>query len=47
MKNYKNLINEVINKKLCCYCGTCEGICPENAIELKNDNINEIGVCKN
>jgi coenzyme F420 hydrogenase subunit beta len=47
MKNYTDLIGEVIEKDLCCYCGTCEGICPENAIETSYYNIKETGHCTN
>jgi coenzyme F420 hydrogenase subunit beta len=45
MKNYRNLIDEVIKKNLCCYCGTCEGVCPVNAIEVSINNIKEINNC--
>lgn len=31
-------LDEVINSGLCCNCGTCEGICPTNAIKLQIDN---------
>lgn len=37
-KKFDILINNVINKNLCCGCGTCVGICPTNAITFK-DNI--------
>jgi coenzyme F420 hydrogenase subunit beta len=47
MKNYKNLISDVINKDLCCYCGTCEGVCPENVIALSHEGIKGTGKCTN
>jgi coenzyme F420 hydrogenase subunit beta len=31
-------IQDVIDNDLCCNCGTCEGICPKNAIKLILDN---------
>ncbi|WP_052374312.1 Coenzyme F420 hydrogenase/dehydrogenase, beta subunit C-terminal domain [Methanobacterium sp. SMA-27] len=31
-------IQDVIDNDLCCNCGTCEGICPKNAIRLILDN---------
>lgn len=30
----KRLIRMEIDKRLCCYCGTCVNICPQGAIEL-------------
>lgn len=31
-------LTEVINNGLCCNCGTCEGVCPTNAIKLQIDS---------
>ena len=31
-------IQKTIDNDLCCNCGTCEGMCPENAIKLVLDN---------
>nr|WP_319374725.1 Coenzyme F420 hydrogenase/dehydrogenase, beta subunit C-terminal domain [uncultured Methanobacterium sp.] len=32
-------LTEVIDSGLCCNCGTCEGICPNNAVELQIDHL--------
>jgi coenzyme F420 hydrogenase subunit beta len=37
-------INGVLNSGLCCGCGTCAGICPQNAIEMVIDQIRGIYV---
>ncbi len=30
-----NVVREVVTKSLCCGCGVCAGVCPENAIEMR------------
>ncbi len=41
-----------INRDKCCYCGGCVGVCPQNALELRetilvvDDNkCNKCGIC--
>lgn len=35
-----NNIEDVFNEGLCCNCGTCEGLCPQNAVKIEiNDKI--------
>ena len=47
MKNYRHLEEQVISKQLCCYCGTCVGICPEKSITLNNRTPQISGKCIN
>lgn len=41
-----------IDEKKCMRCGGCVGVCPQNALELKewgierNDKCNSCGICK-
>lgn len=56
-ENFNLLIETVINKQLCCGCGTCVGVCPNNAIDFRNHNYypewldenkcNDCGFCVN
>lgn len=39
MKNYNNLKTEIIDQELCCFCGTCAGLCPTRAIYTENEKI--------
>ncbi|ODS43089.1 MAG: ferredoxin [Candidatus Altiarchaeales archaeon IMC4] len=40
-----------INKDRCCYCGGCVGVCPQNAMDLReteiriSENCTRCGVC--
>ncbi|ODS39017.1 ferredoxin [Candidatus Altiarchaeales archaeon WOR_SM1_SCG] len=40
-----------INHDKCCYCGGCVGVCPQDALELKetllvvDEKCNECGIC--
>lgn len=56
-KNFQWLYENIINKQLCCGCGTCVGVCPTDAIDFRNHNYypewlyenkcNECGFCVN
>ncbi|MCK4731134.1 MAG: 4Fe-4S binding protein, partial [Methanophagales archaeon] len=37
-ENFHWLCEDVINKQLCCGCGTCVGVCPTNAIDFEEYN---------
>ncbi len=37
-KGFERLYEEVISKGLCTVCGSCSGICPNQAIEMRIDN---------
>lgn len=39
MSSYKDLNKHVITKNLCCYCGTCVGVCPKNVLVAENETI--------
>lgn len=39
MSSYKDLIKHVITKRLCCYCGTCVGICPKDVLVAVDEEI--------
>ncbi|MFW6030781.1 MAG: Coenzyme F420 hydrogenase/dehydrogenase, beta subunit C-terminal domain [Halanaerobiales bacterium] len=56
--NFNNLKTKVLDKDLCCGCGTCIGICPTNCIDIYPDinqnpvmlnqqDCNECGLCYN
>ncbi|MFH1403597.1 MAG: 4Fe-4S binding protein [Candidatus Altiarchaeota archaeon] len=41
-----------VNRRVCLYCGGCVGVCPQNAIELREtlididqDKCNDCGLC--
>ena len=34
-KGFDDLLKEVINPGLCTVCGTCAGVCPRQAIEMR------------
>jgi len=36
-QNRKDNVGEVISNNLCCWCGFCEGICPQNCIKQQYD----------
>lgn len=45
---FKQLEQEIINKGLCTYCGTCVGICPTQTIQPVNEQIrNTLDSCVN
>ncbi|WP_273277814.1 Gfo/Idh/MocA family oxidoreductase [Methanothrix soehngenii] len=56
-ENFNLLFETVINKQLCCGCGTCVGVCPNNAIDFRDNNYypewfkenkcNDCGFCVN
>lgn len=42
-----------VNRNKCCYCGGCVGVCPGDAMELKevvleidSEKCNECGICR-
>ncbi|MDE7169991.1 MAG: 4Fe-4S dicluster domain-containing protein, partial [Mucispirillum sp.] len=39
MNGFKELKDTVIDKQLCCFCGTCIGVCPSEYIGYKDENI--------
>ncbi|GAG74426.1 unnamed protein product [marine sediment metagenome] len=56
-ENFNWLIENVINKHLCCGCGTCVGVCPTDVIDFKEhgyypewldeNKCNDCGFCVN
>lgn len=56
-KNFNLLIENIINKQLCCGCGTCVGVCQTDAIDFRDhnyypewldeDKCNDCGFCVN
>jgi len=44
-KTYNDLKKDIIDKQICVSCGTCEAVCPVNAIELKETIPNLVGNC--
>jgi coenzyme F420 hydrogenase subunit beta len=56
-ENFNWLIENVINKQLCCGCGTCVGVCPTDVIDFKEhryypewldeNKCNDCGFCVN
>ena len=44
-KTYNDLKKDIIDTELCISCGTCEAVCPVNAIELKETIPNLVGKC--
>lgn len=43
MNGFEILKDTVIDKKLCCLCGTCIGMCPTNYIGYNNEEIIKLG----
>lgn len=39
MKNYCDLQTEVLGQELCCFCGSCAGICPTGKIKAENGRV--------
>ena len=37
MNDWQSLKEDIIEKKLCCLCGTCVGVCPTNTITIHGD----------
>ncbi|NLN41876.1 MAG: 4Fe-4S dicluster domain-containing protein, partial [Clostridiales bacterium] len=37
MNDWKCLKDDIIEKKLCCFCGTCVGVCPTDTIAINNE----------
>lgn len=41
MSGWRELKEQVVDKQLCCLCGTCIGICPVNTLEYENTEITD------
>lgn len=42
MNGWYNLKNDIMDKDLCCLCGTCIGVCPQNTLGYVNGSIENV-----
>ena len=42
MSNWNDLKKEIIDKNLCCLCGTCMGVCPTGTIDFSEGKIDNV-----